>query len=102
MHLYGPFPNVLFDEVNQDIVGVSFDDQGKVKNVHLSMDKPILSSGKYSPGLERDGRETFVSFPADFHGNRHCVAAHRLKIIFKAVGFILATKMLLDQGFVGL
>lgn len=98
VYICGPLPKVLLDKANQDIVRVIFDDQGNVKNVQLSMDKPISSLEKYTPGLEQDGSEGFVFYPADFHEDRPCRVAHCLKIFFQAVGFILATKMFLDKG----
>ncbi|KFZ17655.1 hypothetical protein V502_04468 [Pseudogymnoascus sp. VKM F-4520 (FW-2644)] len=62
VHLCGPFPKALLDKADQDIVGDIFDDQGIVKNAQLSPDKPVLSSEEYTPGLEQDDREEFVSF----------------------------------------
>ncbi|OBT72508.1 hypothetical protein VF21_08690 [Pseudogymnoascus sp. 05NY08] len=62
VHLCGPFPKALLDKANQDIVGGIFDDQGKVKNVQLSPDRPDLSSEEYTLGLEQDDREEFMFF----------------------------------------
>lgn len=62
MHLCGPFPKALLDKANQDVAGDIFDGEGKVNNVQLSPDNPLLSSEEYTPGLEQDDREEFVSF----------------------------------------
>lgn len=62
VHLCGQFPKALLEKASQDIVGDIFDEQGKVNDSQRSPDKPILSSEEYTPGLEEDDREEFVSF----------------------------------------
>ncbi|KAF4509999.1 hypothetical protein G6O67_001928 [Ophiocordyceps sinensis] len=62
VHLFGPFPSALLGKANQDIVQGIFDHQGNVKNAHVPPDRPVLSSADFTPGLEQDVRDEFVSF----------------------------------------
>lgn len=58
--LFGPFPKALLDKGDPEIVKL-FDEDGKVKDVE-PFDRPGLASDAFTPGLDEEVREAFVSF----------------------------------------
>ncbi|CAG8017508.1 unnamed protein product [Penicillium olsonii] len=58
--LFGPFPKALLEKGAPDIVSI-FDDEGRPKD-EPPMDRPGLSTEAFTPGLDQEVREQFVSF----------------------------------------
>lgn len=59
--LFGPFPKSLLDKGESDIVQSMFDGEEKLKYAPF-MDRPGLISEAFTPGLDQEVRERFVSF----------------------------------------
>ncbi|KAK4031604.1 serine-threonineeeee protein kinase [Parachaetomium inaequale] len=59
--LFGPFPKVLLEKGNQDLVRSIFDDEGKPKDTPPGTGPPLASEG-YMPGLSQEARDEFASF----------------------------------------
>lgn len=59
--LFGPFPKALLEKGNQDIVQSIFDDDARLRDAPL-INRPGLSSETFTPGLDGEVRERFVSF----------------------------------------
>ncbi|KAJ5363805.1 CMGC protein kinase [Penicillium cataractarum] len=59
--LFGPFLKPLLDKGKPDIVQSMFYGEGKFKDAPL-IDRPGLMSEAFTPGLDKEVRERFVSF----------------------------------------
>lgn len=59
--LFGPFPKSLLEKCKPDIVQSMFDGEGKLEDAPL-MDRPGLMSEAFTPALDEEVRERFVSF----------------------------------------